>query len=123
MLGWVAARPDRPVHIDLVHVHNRPKRHGTLLMTGQHATRRSAVVNGIIFEATKFGPSAKGSLRARTPTDPSPDDAAVGGCICTEGQPGELIASIRIADRHCMSLSKSLGLRSLPQVNGRPNAI
>ena len=123
MLGWAQLGRIGPVHIDLVHVHNRPKRRGTPLMTGQHATRRSAVVNGIIFEATRFGPSAKGSLRARTPTDPSPDDAAVGGCICTEGQPGELIASIRIADRHCMSLSKSLGLRSLPQVNGRPNAI
>ena len=68
-----------PVHIDLLHVHNRPKRHGTLLMTGQHATRRSAVVNGIIFEATRFGPSAKGSLRARRPTDSTPDGAAVGG--------------------------------------------
>ena len=123
MFRWMQLGRTGPVHIDLVHVHDRPKRRGTLLMTGQHATRRSVVVNGIIVKATKFGLSAKGSLRARTPTDPSPDDAAVGGCVCTEGQPGELIASIRIADRHCMSLSKSLGLRSLPQVNGRPNAI
>ena len=74
-----AARPDWPVHIDLVQVHNRPKRRGTLLMTGQHATRRSVVVNGIIVKATKFGPSAKGSLRARRPTDSTPDGAAVGG--------------------------------------------
>jgi len=74
-----AARPDWPVHIDLVQVHNRPKRHGTPPMIGQHATRRSFVINGIIVKATKFGPSAKGSLRARRPTDSTPDGAAVGG--------------------------------------------
>jgi len=112
VLGWAQLGRIGPVHIDLVHVHNRPKRRGTPLMTGQHATRRSVVVNGIIVKATKFGLSAKGSLRARTPTDPSPDDATVGGRICTEG-----------AARRTNRFHSSPWLRTLSQVNGRPNAI